>query len=422
MKLSVNRSAASFNRINIGINKMVQLVAQADLHFLHGILTDYHTGYGIQHSILVSNSEALLEETFLLIRRDLSGDFVLTGENPMTVVYVKMLTQSLNHVLSVNMNPKHGIKDTPSRLLDGPNNDCEQIIESVLSQLALYIERQDTVHQYNISSITVFQDFHAIQSVYHCIKRLEFNLNTISIVTDKLIRVMQQLIDKGDDLDYDKQFEKMGDDLNTLQSVSDLLSEKLSTYSENKTTLISLANQITNSMLSNIKQAMNHILSLINIDVIEPLLSRASDLDKDVPILYGKILNAMKKLSPYYDGTDVEDKLRLLQIWRYPLARKGTANVLQFMYPLSESWRTWALTVPLDEFVDSGSAAELVSNMMYEYSTVLKEELLQIRSEYEYSRNDVIRNFKEVLEDLKNFQTVSAMADDFVLWVFDGIG
>ena len=418
--LSVNRSAASFNRINIGINKMVQLVVQADLEYLNGILTDYHDGYEVQHAIIVYISQVLLQDTFPLLSLVVSGDWLVTENETLSTLYAQMLTRSLNDVLSVNANPKSGTKDAPSRLLHGPHNDCEQYIESILNQWSMYTERRDKAFQQNVSSINISYEFYMVQNIYNCIKGLESNLNGISFITDELNNTMTQPGDKGDDLDFYKHSEKMSNELNILQNVSDWLSQKLSAYSENRTTKISLANQITSSMLLNIKEAMNRILSLINVDVIEPLLSRSSDVDKDVPRLYRKILNAMRSLTPYYDGTAaVEDKLRLLQIWRYPLARMDTTDVLQFMYPLSEAWRTWALSVPLHEFVSSGSAVKVVSSMVNEYSTVLTKELLQMRSLHENSRNNVIKNFKKVLGDLARIQTESAMADDFVLWVFN---
>ena len=422
MVLTKDRSAAAFNRINIGISSMMTLVAKADLDFLYEAISDYRTSYEA-HTIVYS-LQMLLEETPVLFHGVVNGS-VFTRENITLAGIIKLLTESLNTLLSGDSFPRYEIKEAPSRLLHAHQNECEHTLIGIAELLSnssvnpIQEKQNKSIFiQQSTSYIDKLQDFYAMQEVHSCITGLESSLNTLFSLNINLKPIIEQYKSAGE-FDYGGHLKKMRNDMDILHDNIDWLSERLSAYSENRTTMIKLSNEITEDTLSDIKIAMDHIIAVIDSDVIEPLLFQTSGLERDIPLVYMKTLDVMRSLAPYYDDMDVENKLRALMIWRHPKAILDSNDVLQFKYPASESWRTWALSVSLEEFVLSGSASKSVTSMVGEYSTVLTGELLRMRSELTSAKNDMNNTLMQVLADLKQVRMESLMEDDFVLWVFD---
>ena len=421
MGLSLKRSIAAFNRINIGIINMVTLVAGDDLELLNGVLTDCYTGYGAHDAIIVYSLQILIEETHARLNRVFHGS-VYVGENRTFTGMIQLVSAALDALRSAVAIPEQRIKYAPSHLLHSNRYGCEDAVTSMginLSRSSVGTNRDNrniSIQQAQ-SQIIELDDFHKMQKVRGCITGLELNLNAILSLTTDLERSMNHVSVIADGLFYGGDLKLMRSDLDILNDSIDWLSEQLSAYSENRTTKIKLSNQINEAMLSDIVNAMNHIISVINVDIIEPFLSRTRGLRRDISRIYKNILNAIKTLKPYYDETDIGEKLRALKIWRHPVAMLDTVDVLQFKYPASESWRSWALNVSFNEFVLSGSAVKKISSMVKEHSTVLTDELLRMRSEFYNARDDTIETFNEVSAHLKNVRMESKIGYDFILWV-----
>ena len=417
MDLSVNRSPATFNRINKGLTDMVKSVTQADIAFLHSVLKDYYTGYENRQAIIVDNLKILLEQ----MSGHSSGardESMISSEIKYPIGLAKFLNVSVNAFLSIDDYLERQIKDAPISLIPNDYNECKDELGSmgtILIHPTQISWNQNNLIQHNTDFINSYPDFYTISNMRDCVSGLELKLNHIFALTVHLTHTMNNYFGQGNGTDFGEHIIGLGNDLDILQNSIDWLSVQLSSYSENRTTKIELADTISNSLLLKIKQSMNRVISVINVNVIEYLLSRTNDLDMDIPMMYMKTLDAMRTLAPYYEVADVENKLRVLQIWRHPVVRLYTGDVLQFMHPASEAWRTWPLSVPMDEFILNGNAAKLVSSMVKEYNKVLRGELLRIRSRFDKVRNDVITSFARVLNDLTNVRMESAMAEDFIL-------
>ena len=415
----MNRSVAAFNRINIGIANMVTMVAQADLETMHGMLSNYQTGYESHHAIIVYNLEILIEEASVLMGGVVDGS-VLIGEHTILNGILKLVNASLDALKSVDSIPDQGIKDAPSHLMHNDRNDCDNAIKGMEvflnhSSVASDKDNPDISVERTRSYINKLHDFYKMQRARGCITGLVLNLNTLLSLTADLEGSMKHVRDAVDGFNFEDLLKKMRSDLDILKDSIDGLSEQLLAYSRNKNTKINISNEITDAMLSDIEKAMNHIISVITVDVIEPFLLQTSDLNRNIPLMYLKTLNTMRVLEPHYDDRDIENKLRALKIWRHPEAMLNTVDVLQFTYSASEAWRTWALSVSLDDLVLSGSATKLISSMVNGYTIVLRYELLRMKSEFENARNDVIENFKKFLIDLNEVRMESIMEDDFIL-------
>ena len=393
---------------------MVKLVGQADMDFLHGIVNDYRTGFNIQHAIIVHNLERLLEEVSGHLG-DARNRSIFSSQTLYSDGFTTLLNTSLNAFLSMNFDTERRIKDTPSSLVPFTSNECQH----ELTTIETFFSNPSQIPGNQNTATNRYPDFYAIKNVRDCVNGLEIKLHNLFSSTGDLVHVMNNSVGRGSDFEYGEHLSEITIDLDILQNDTIWLSKQLSSYSENRTTKIELANRISQTMLSKIKHSMNHIIAFIDVNVTEHLLYRTKELDIDMPMVYARALNAMRTLAPYYESADVGNKLRVLQIWRHPMAKLGSGDVLQFMHPASEAWRTWPLSVPMDEFILNGNAAKLISSMVKEYNTVLRDELLRMRSQFNKARNDVISAFEKVLGDLKDVRIESVMADDFILWVYD---
>ena len=398
---------------------MITLVAEVDLELVKGILSNYYTGYEARGAIIVYSLQILIEETSTRLNK-VFDESVSTLENRTLTGMIKIISASLDALRSANSFPEQGIKDAPSHLLHSNPYGCEDAITSMmvnLSRSSVVTNRGNRFIsiQQTQSQINNLHDFYKMQRVRGCVTGLELSLNAILSLTIELERSMNYISIIRDAIVYGDDLKITRSDLDILKDNIDWLSEQLSDYSQNRTTKIKLSNQINEAMLSDIVNAMNHIISVINVDIIEPFLFHTRNMGREIPRMYLNILNAMRMLEPYYDEMDIEEKLRALKIWRHPVAILDTVDVLQFMYPASEAWRSWALSVSLNELVLSGSAAKTISSMVKEYTTVLTDELLRMRSEFDNDRDDTTETFNKVSTDLKKVRTESVMEDDFIL-------
>ena len=139
---------------------------------------------------------------------------------------------------------------------------------------------------------------------------------------------------------------------------------------------------------------------------------------RNVTKWYARAFDDIPSLVPFYDRSDIEDRMRALKIWRHPVARLRTAGILQFKHPTSESWRTWNVSSNLQDFGISGNAITVISTFIEEYIQTIESELIQIGMESTHARDDVIQTFKSVIDDFSNVRFESTMGSNFVMWVW----
>ena len=248
-----------------------------------------------------------------------------------------------------------------------------------------------------------------------CVRELPSKWESLVRVMYKTNLEILQVVNDRSRIDDTLYMENKRDNLHKLYTTAVWLSKQLKAYSENKTAKIELSKVLTHSMFSGLQFTLDHIVTAVERKHINPLLSMTNRILWNINDWYIKSMNVITALLPFYDNSGIDDKVRTLKIWRHPVVRFKTADILQFKYQASESWQSWGLSTTLEEFVLSGTATKVISTTIEENRKVLQSELTRIGIECKRASEDVIRSFKDVIDDFRMVHKESVMGSDFIL-------
>ena len=257
-------------------------------------------------------------------------------------------------------------------------------------------------------------ELYEMHTLNKCVNELQSQFESIVRAMDKANTQILHIFELSPKFENTEYLETEREHLYKLEATATWLLEQITAYSGNRTTKIDLSKSISGSMLSNIQITIDRIVSVVERKLINTLLSMTNGISSTLMQLYSKSLGFFSALVLVYDDTDIEDRLRTMKILRYPEARLATADILQFKYRASESWRSWEMDTTLQEFVAGGHATKATSRKIELYRDVLKSELLRIRTKCRHARQEVIRAITDIIDDFTNVHIESLMGSDFV--------
>ena len=396
----------------------VKFVSGPDFNFMHQTLIDRQIGY-------TSSYDNLMDKIFIWI-----DDVILTCTHlnesssgysnlPMTGS-VRFVIELLRSLLSIESSKGNTwFRNAPSGLVGSKqfSNECNRLLMKVKDHLE-FLSRQVPAPLNESTTLvrSVFDDseyFYKRTDSYVCGGEFSSVMNSIMHIFDKL----HVDIGRFDDTIqfYDKKYlEAIKLYLVILRDTKSVLSEKLFMYSENRTTQLKLAKEITHSTLFHVGHTTGLIMSAVKKKCFGPLKFAIYRTAESLKRWYAKTLKAMQILSPYYDDSDIEDKMRALKIWRHPVARLATSDILQFKYPVSEFWRSWEGSVSLEDFVRSGNATALIRTIVEDYARVVRNDLLKLELKYINTKDDVVQAFRDIIRYFSDIHSKSLMDENFV--------
>ena len=166
-------------------------------------------------------------------------------------------------------------------------------------------------------------------------------------------------------------------------------------------------------MISNVDQTLDSIMSIVKRKALTPLIVASKVMIKDIKRWYDESLRAMHILSPYYDGIVIENKVRTLKIWRHPVPRWATSDILQPKYPTSESWHSWERSISLEDLFRSGNATAIIGSILENYSRALQNELLEFEMECKTAKDYVMQAIADMIDHFSRVHSDSLMDESF---------
>ena len=419
-------SQTVLRRINLALKNLVDMVFHKDLELLYGIVTDYLHGYDVHYGHVVDRFHVVMGEILMLPAEGNESRRMKTYKAKPSIRSRANVLVSLLETLSFTDSKDRGerSKFIPRRLvIDLLRFSKCQIFQSNMTDIfqtkvlrngydRLY-EHRDTI-LLSKSDTEELYELYKMHTLNKCVNELQSQLESIVRAKDKANTNILQIYELSPKFENAQYLETEREHLYKLEATATWLLEQITAYSGNRTTKIELSKSISGSILSNIQITIDRIVSVVERKIINTLLSMTNDISSTLMQLYSKSLGVFSALVPIYDDTDIEDRLRTMKIWRYPVARLETADILQFKYRASESWISWEMDTTLEEFVAGGHATEATSSKIELYRDILKSELLQIRTKCKHARHDVIRAIKDVIDDFTNVHIESLMGRDFV--------
>ena len=407
----------TFQRIDFALNNLIRLVAHADVIFMNQIITDYYNAYMRIYEKVLDRITILINEISLHLHLHTSVNGSATAGHDTSSVRASMilLTDSISYLLSLDPTM---FKNAPSRFVNDKLrwNICQDLLRDMNNSLSQVMLMQSVVWPNATRPVEVSFRLSGLfrRSVFNkCTDEFYVTFNSLVHTFKKL---QMEIVNSSTNF-YDDYLEDENVDLSTLNVIKTWLSKQLMLYSENQTTQIKLAKEVTESKRPDINQILDRILSVVRRKVIKPLVSATDNVPKYLKMWYSKSLGAIQNLAAYYDSNDIEDKVRTLMIWRHPVARWATSDILQFKYTPSESWHSWEKSVSLQDVVQTGRAAAKIGTIMEDYSQVLKNELLRMEMEYKDAKDDVVHVLRNVKDYFSRIHSESLLDESFVLWV-----
>ena len=397
---------------------------------MHQILHDCLGGLGVHYEKVANSIQRSMSEVVMILPS------IVNESHPIATYFIRLAAKSHENLLISlfdtlsflnSQNDSNVFTNMPSRLVSDQlrlakcqnlQNKIKHLLQGklLMNSSGGILDRLESIFLSDSDETDILKHYKLYESnkcVSELPSELESLLHTIKTINEEVV----QFINAGSVFSSVGYLETERHYLETMQATAVWLSEQLTAFSENRTTQIKMSNEITHTKLQKMERTLNHIVSAVERKAIAALLSRANSILQNLQHWYYRSLTAIPNLVPFYDDSAIEDKMRALRIWRHPVARLKTADVLQFKYPASESWRSWELSTGLNYFVLSGRATNMVSNMLGEYIYTLRSQLTHVRLKCKRARRDVSGAFKDVVDHLTNVRIESSMGSNFVLWV-----
>ena len=414
----------SFQRIGLALNNIMEILVRGDFEFLNQHLGGLAPSYGY----LVERIQKVLDETMAMLTAIVNGYDPTKTE----VVYrtmkghAKLLIASFNMLSFMNSYPGSVIgNDVPNRAVSDHirGRKCQTFQTDMKNILKIKLLTNTSGRMFEMpgriplseSDMNELYKLYKMYTTNECVRELPSKWESLVRVMYKTNLEILQVVNDRSRIDDTLYMENKRDNLHKLYITAVWLSKQLKAYSENKTAKIELSKVLTHSMFSGLQFTLDHIVTAVERKHINPLLSMTNRILWNINNWYIKSMNVITALLPFYDNSGIDDKVRSLKIWRHPMVRFKTADILQFKYQASESWQSWGLSTTLEEFVLSGTATKVISTTIEEYRKVLQSELTRIGIEYKRASEDVIRSFKDVIDDFRMVHKESVMGSDFIL-------
>ena len=421
-------SRASFQRLHLALHKMMELVVQHDFDSIQQIREECFEGYVKRYEKVVSGTQRTMGEIMVTLSPTVNESdprklYIMKPLVKGTAFFLVASFETLSYLHSHVTN--RVTESMPRRLVSDQlslgkcqlfqTNITRILLSSVLVKVP--VGHFDGFNRIALSAsdmtelYTLFKMYTSNMCVSELHSDLDFLDNTINEINLEMLQVI------GVELGFDnaRYLKTETRDLQNIQDTATALSKQLSAYAQNRTTLIQLSTELTQSMLSNMQHNLDRIVYAVERDNIRPLISHSNSMLHNLKQWYRRSMSILPTLVPIYDNINIEDRLRALKIWRRPVARLGTTDILQFQYPATESWRSWELSTNLGDFVRSGTASTRISSTVEEYIGILQSELTKMRLKCKLAREDVIVAINDVMESFTDVRIESSMGRDFVL-------
>ena len=400
----------------------MKLVVQEDFDSVREILDECLDGYVRRYETVVSRATSAMERIMMTLPLTINESNPLNMKTVETMVKspAAFLVASFEKLSYLHSHLINRVTETmPMRLVSDQLslNKCEHLQTNITGLLLTTLLMQVPFDKILLSNVdiselyTQFKMYISNKCVSELPSESELLDNNMNEMNLKLLQFIG--VELGfNNAEYLKTETRY---LQNIQAIATDLSDKLSAYAENRTTLIQLSTELTQSMFSDIQHNLDSIIYAVERDNIRPLFSKSNSMLRNVKQWYGRSLGVFPNLVPIYDNINIEDRLRALKIWRRPVARFKTGDILHFLYPATESWRSWELTATVGDFVFSGTASTKTSTTVEEYIQILQSELTKMLLECKLVREEVIVAINDVIEDFNIVHTESLMESNFVM-------
>ena len=213
---------------------------------------------------------------------------------------------------------------------------------------------------------------------------------------------------------YDKVLRKITH-VRIVYEMAERVASLFASYSQHQITKLDVANFFIDLQFAEDYDVYDRIFWTLEKYAFGYFMSKIDTMEQNMQSLFGDAFRVIELLMPY---CDIEQRVRNLSLWRYPLARLDVQDIISFKYNSDDSWKSWSQTVSLKEMIDTHLGEAILKDIVESYSNVLRGSILEIKSEFTKSVSQIKSSIGLLVEDLEIYQKDNTINSDFILWVF----
>ena len=241
--------------------------------------------------------------------------------------------------------------------------------------------------------------------------------DTISRVLDDISHIKSATADtltSGSNFDFDSFKESFQEDLTAISASASWLYGQISKYIMHDISKLDLANRLLKSKTKDdLVRYMETIFFKTDIDAISKLRTEARELKTTTQNGFIAGLGGINNLLPYFQSDEIEYKLRNLSLWRQPIVDLRSSGVLTYAYNFDETWRTWPLSVSLQNLI-TPRGSQYIVNILDRYMAGINDALYELQQVLLTSKDEAVVALDLLWRELQSYKQQSQINDDFV--------
>ena len=212
---------------------------------------------------------------------------------------------------------------------------------------------------------------------------------------------------------FDDVLDLVWNDLETINSNISYFEDLLTKYSRNDTTKLDIASSLTAVNHAHLEDALSSILSRIDTQAVEPLHNMMRTSRVNIKKWLHNSLSAMGTLVPYFD-TCIEKMARFSRIWRYPVVKLDSPDILVYTYN-GNSFKTWPETKSLRTLLENRDDETLFTEILKSYGHNVSIALYELQARLSSSKKETLTALGNLLTDVQSVHQQSIIDKDFIL-------
>ena len=297
------------------------------------------------------------------------------------------------------------------------------VCQDIYSEMANNVSTTLYENAMNNSNINVYSLDYAIGNetiklLVRCTNEYKSVVESTEQTISSHFDAMNEALQNDFNFSYTNILDISSNDLDTVKQVIVILEEMLVKYSKNDTTKLDMSSLFTKNRRANLEEILDRVLSRINTRALLPFQAMTENSAVNIKKWLHDSLSALGMLVPYFDNGNIEKISRSLTIWRYPVLRMNSNNMLKYKYEQHENWITWPRINNILEMLRREDDKALFTEILTSYGNDLSAEIYKLHSNFSSAKKDILNAFDDLRADLQSFEQQSVIDKDFIAWVF----
>ena len=288
--------------------------------------------------------------------------------------------------------------------------DCRASLEYIIKTI---VNASVAVSELCLSNIVpeTENDMHWVWGE-NCLNEYNFALHNAKHEILRIANRIERNLDPEWIFNYDKVLAKMND-IRIVNEMTEKVAALLTSYSQHHIRKLDMANVLINLLFS--KDNYDRIFWILDKYAFNYIASKTETMEENIQRVFSDTFRVLETLMPYCNDDETEQRLRNLSLWRYPMARLDVQDIISYKYTSDESWELWSPAVSFKEMMNSRLGENVFNEIVTSYSSVLRERILEIKSEFMKSLSRINSAIDLLVDDLKTFEKDNTINRDFIL-------